>query len=435
MGIFKKIRYPPEWGIKPVPKELKILRGIDYFVLWSSLAVGLLVMQAGALLTSQEFLGLDIYSAIAVAIVGSIIGSLMLAAAGIIGSRHGVPTMVSLRPAFGKLGSYIPTILNIIQLIGWTTFEFIIMGEAATALTGNFLGEYTKYFWITVIAVWCYLLAALGPLAVVREWMEKFAIWLVYITTIYLSIQVFGSSKIWISTSKCDLSSLLLALDLVVAMPISWMPLISDYNRFSIKDREAFTGTFIGYTLANSWFYILGAALIILYPTETIVYSIALLILGTIALLVILVDETDNAFADIYSAALSIQNLFPNISQKKLSLLVTIISLIFAYTIPIAEYESFLLLIGASFIPVFAILITDYFLLRRKYKYSSWDNYINAPKIRLPAIISWILGFIIYNYLVYTPFGASILTYIATSSVYFAIETIASRGLCQKDEK
>lgn len=424
MGIFKKIRYPPEWGIKPVPPELKILRGIDYFVLWSSLAIGLLVMQAGALLTSPDFLNLDIYSATIISIIGSIIGSLMLAAAGVVGSRHGVPTMVSLRPAFGRMGSYIPTILNIIQLIGWTTFELIIMGEAATALTGEFLGIYTRYFWMTIIGIWCYLLASLGPLTVVRQWMEKFAIWLVYITTIYLSIQVFREPTIWTHQLGGSISSSLLALDLVVAMPISWMPLISDYNRFSIKDKSAFIGTFSGYTLANSWFYILGAALIILYPGETIVYSIALLMLGSIALLVILVDETDNAFADIYSAALSIQNLFPKFSQRKLALLITIISLILAYTIPIMQYETFLLLIGASFIPIFAILITDYFILKNVSKYDSWEKYINAPKLRASAVISWVLGFIIYNYFVNTPYGASIPTFILTLIIYYILEKI-----------
>jgi len=424
MGFLKdKIRYPPEWGIKPVPKEIKVLRGIDYFVLWSSLAVGLLVMQAGSLLTSPEYLSLDLITALIVSIVGSIIGSFMLALAGVIGSRHGVPTMVSLRPAFGKLGSYIPTILNIIQLIGWATFEIIIMGEAATALSGEFLGWFTRYFWMTVIAIWCYLLAALGPLAVVREWMEKFAIWIVYITTAYLTIYLL-SSPIKLESSTIELSSIMLGIDLVVAMPISWMPLVSDYNRFSINDKEAFKGTLIGYTLANTWFYMLGAILIILYPGEAIVYSIALIIFGWIALLAILVDETDNAFADIYSAAVSIQNLLPRISQRKLTLIVMLISLLLAYTIPIAKYESFLLLIGASFIPVFAILVSDYFLLKRYENYSEWRKYEEAPKANIIAIVSWVVGFILYNYLTFTPLGATIPTFIITLIIYVILSKL-----------
>lgn len=418
-----RIRYPPEWGIKPVPREIKMLRSIDYFVLWSSLAVGLLVMQAGSLLTSPEYLSLDLVTAFIITLVGSIIGSFMLALTGVIGSRHGVPTMVSLRPAFGRLGSYIPTILNIIQLVGWATFEIIIMGDAAAALSGQFLGWFTRYFWMTIIAIWCYLLAALGPLAVVREWMEKFAIWVVYIMTAYLTIYLL-SSPIELKTSTPNLSSIMLGIDLVVAMPISWMPLVSDYNRFSISDKGAFRGTLVGYFLANTWFYMLGAILIILYPGETIVYSIALIIFGWVALLAILVDETDNAFADIYSAAVSIQNLFPNLSQRKLTFLITLVSLLLAYTIPIARYENFLLLIGASFIPVFAVLVSDYFLLKKKSEYSSWEKYEEAPKINNTAIISWLVGFLLYNYLAYTPMGATIPTFIITLIIYITLSKV-----------
>lgn len=428
MSKHRFIRYPPEWGIKPVPGRLKVLRSVDYFILWSSLAVGLLVMQAGVLLTSPYYLNLNIYSAIIISVIGSVIGSLMLALAGVVGSRHGVPTMVSLRPAFGKIGSYIPSLLNIIQLIGWTTFEFIIMGEAATALTGEILGGYTRVFWITILGVWCYLLASFGPLAVIRQWMEKFAIWLVYITTLYLSIQVFTNPVLWSGNMGGGGGNLLLALDLVVAMPISWMPLVSDYNRFSKNERQAFIGTLAGYTAANSIFYLLGAALILIYPGEDVVYSIALLLFGSLALLVILVDETDNAFADIYSAAISIQNILPKISHRKLAFIITIMSLLSSYLIPITKYEVFLLLIGASFIPIFAVLITDYFILRKTYSYLDWDSYDKAPKLRFSSIISWIIGFTAYNYLVTTYLGGTIPTFIVTMIVYYAIEKIKIRA-------
>ena len=147
------LKLPPEWGTEPVPSEKRILGSLDYFVLWSSLAVGLLVLQAGGLLIP----GLSLIEAIGVAVVGSIVGSLMLALAGGLGSKYGIPTMVSLRAVLGLKGSYIPTVLNTIQLVGWASFEIFIMANSAQLITGPFLGSYTLYFWIIVFAVLCIL--------------------------------------------------------------------------------------------------------------------------------------------------------------------------------------------------------------------------------------------------------------------------------------
>src|ERR671929_1612170 len=126
------IRNPPDWGIEPVQSRHRFLNGIDYFVLWSSLGVGLLVFSAGSFLSEARF-----YDAILAIIVGSIAGSLLLALAGKIGSDHAVPSLISMRPSFGIHGSYLPAILNIIQLVGWTVFEIMIMSKAAEMLVRN----------------------------------------------------------------------------------------------------------------------------------------------------------------------------------------------------------------------------------------------------------------------------------------------------------
>src|SRR2546425_2036967 len=115
-----RIRRPPEWGVEPVPERLRVLRTFDFFVLWSSLGVGLLVLAAGTLLVFQ---GLSIAEILGVSVVGSILGSLMLAGAARHGSRAGVPTMVSLRPILGRPGSYVPPAPNLLPLLGWAAFE------------------------------------------------------------------------------------------------------------------------------------------------------------------------------------------------------------------------------------------------------------------------------------------------------------------------
>src|SRR3989449_2953164 len=176
-----RLRRPPEWGVDPVPDSLRILRTFDFFVLWSSLGVGLLVLAAGALLVT---LGLTLWESILVSLVGSVVGSVLLAAAAHHGSRAGVPTMVSLRPILGRSGSYVPTGLNVLQLLGWTAFELLIMAQAAAILTGNILGPWTAAFFVPVWGGITMALALGGPLALVRNWLERFAIWIVYRSTI-----------------------------------------------------------------------------------------------------------------------------------------------------------------------------------------------------------------------------------------------------------
>src|SRR5574340_1428516 len=145
-----KLRRPPEWGTEPVPERLRILRGYDLFVLWSSLGVGLLVLAAGTLLIS--LFGLTLWESFLVSLVGSVVGSVMLAAAAHHGSRAGVPTMVSLRPILGRRGSYVPTALNVFQLLGWTIFEFVVMGTAVAVLSNNALGPWTAEISVPFLA-------------------------------------------------------------------------------------------------------------------------------------------------------------------------------------------------------------------------------------------------------------------------------------------
>jgi len=120
----------PQWGIDPVPSKHRILGAFDYFILWSSLGVGLLVFSAGSFLSDAPF-----YHALLAIILGSIAGSVLLSLTGKIGSDNAVPSVVGIRPAFGLYGSYLAAILNIIQLIGWTTFEILILSKAAQQLT------------------------------------------------------------------------------------------------------------------------------------------------------------------------------------------------------------------------------------------------------------------------------------------------------------
>jgi NCS1 family nucleobase:cation symporter-1 len=426
----------PEWGIKPVPDRYKILGGVDYFILWSSLGVGLLVLSAGSFLSQAKF-----FDAIIAIIVGSIVGSILLGLAGKIGSDHGIPSLITMRPAFGVRGSYIPAILNVLQLVGWTTFEIMIMARAADMLTGSVL---PYYFWAALFGALVALLGIAGPLNVVRQWIGKFAVWIAYGTSAIIIINLLNSADIpSLFLSSGEGLSFFTALDLVIAMPVSWMPLVADYNRFSKKSKSALWGTFIGFTMTNILFYF-GGILLGTSDVLAIVVAIQAMFFGFLMLLLI-VDEADNAFADVYSASVSTQNIFAIINQKHLIIGLTILSTILAMVVSIQQYEVFLLLIGAIFIPLFGVVLTDYYIIKRQ-KYTEQMLYTSRNKlgIGIPAIIAWTLG-VLLNYTLsplspiyisqLPAIGATIPSFAAASLIYLVITKIQQRQQREVNQK
>lgn len=403
--LLPRLQAPPEWGIRPVPQEHRGLRFVDLFVLWSSLGVGLLVLEAGALLVP----GLSLAQALLAIVIGTLIGNLLLALTGVIGSDHALPTMVLLRPVLGQRGSYLPSLLNLAQLIGWTAFELWVIALAANQVSRALFGVSGYGFWLVVFAIWCVLLALGGPLVVVRQWLEKFGVWLVYGVTVWMTFVLFTRYDIPALLGQAGTGGLpfWLAVDLVVAMPISWLPLVADYTRFARGSRAAGWGTYLGYLVANIWFYGLGALFILTLqmgePTpENLATAIVALTGGVVALLVILVDETDNAFADIYSAAVTVQNIFPQLSQRLLVVVIGALGLALAAFLTMGRYFSFLLLIGSVFVPLFGILTADYFVLRQRRLqveelYRPAGAYWYQGGVNWVAVFAWVVGIGVYH--------------------------------------
>lgn len=377
-------------GINPIKEKDKILTGKDFFVLWSSLGVGLLVISAGSFIYTSNIL-----DALFAIILGSIVGSILLGLAGKIGSDHSVPAAVSMRPSFGIYGSYLLTILNIIQLIGWSTFEITILSRAASTFTQGFM-NIDFYIWSIIFGIIIIIFGVAGPLKVIKQWLNKFAVWIVYGSAIIMLINLIlfsGHYNPNLTNTNSNSFDFFGSLDLVIAMPLSWLPLVADYNRFAQKSKNAFLGTFIGFSITNTLFYVIGVLLgindvfEILFAIQTFFYGFILLIL--------IVDEIDNVFANIFSSAMSFKNIFNKINYKYLVIIFTVLSCILSNVIPISQYESFLLLIGALFAPLFAIVLIDYYVIK-KGKVSIDKFYDKCVKFRISAFSSFFIGSLTY---------------------------------------
>jgi putative hydroxymethylpyrimidine transporter CytX len=403
-------REAPSWGVRPTGQEVRRLSGLDFAVLWGDLGIGLLVLVTGALLVPA----LGFPRALVAILVGSAIGCVPLALVGRAGAREGVPGMVLLRPALGTRGSYLPTLLNIVQLIGWTAFEFWAMALVATRVTGS--GGFA--LWLAVVAAVCLLLSLGGPVVVVRRWMARFGVWVVAGVAAYLTLRLVLATDLgalWSQPGTGGFPTFWPAVDLVIAMPISWIPLVADYNRFARRGVTSARGTFAGYFLANVWFYALGALLILTArapgpSVAGVADGIVALAGGTVLLVVLLVGETDEAFADIYSAAVSAQNLAPGLRQRAGVVLVTALGVGGAAWLSglpdqgVLTYELFLFLIGSIFVPLFGVFLADYHVLHRGRGYRGealFDHrgpYRYAGGFRPAAVGAWLLGFAAYHW-------------------------------------
>lgn len=400
-------------GIEPVPSQQRALGALDLAILWGDLGVGLLVLVTGALLVPA----LGLVQAIVAVVIGSVIGVGLLALVAAAGGAHAVPTMVLFRPVLGIRGSWIASGLNAVQLVGWVAVEFWAMSYVADLVVTRVFCVEARGVWLLLIAAVCTGLALWGPVGVTKVWLEKFGVWV--ITAICLAVTVLVvASGVPIEAGTGGFPSMGQALDLVIAMPISWLPLVADYSRFATGARPAFVGTFWGYLVANIWLYTLGSLLVLNASATPDPGGIALGILavaggsvaGVLFLVGLLAGETDEAFANLYSTAVSIQNVFPRLPHRVTIVGVAVVGAALAGLLTMTAYESFLFFIGSIFVPLFGILAADHFVRRRgKLRvsdlYRSSGRYWFTSGFRISSLIPWVAGFFVFHWVNPSPLG------------------------------
>src|SRR5438128_1925776 len=230
-------------------------------LLWGNLSVSLLVIVLGAVLVPA----LSLRDAVIAIVVGAVAGNLLLALAGLIGADARVPGMVLLRAPLGRRGSYAPTAVNVAQNLGWSTFELIVISTAAAALSKKVFGFEGRWLWALLFGLIAVALALLGPIGFVRRYVRKFAVWAVLASMIYLTWWVLDGANVghlW-SHPGAHKGSFWLAVDTVVAVTVSWAPLVADYTRFSRDRRSAFWGAGIGYLLPTLFQFGFGSILVL----------------------------------------------------------------------------------------------------------------------------------------------------------------------------
>lgn len=386
------------WGIEPVPDRLRVLGTLDTGLLWGNLGVSLLVIVAGAALVPA----LSLPDALLAILVGCVIGNTMLGVAGAIGADARVPGMVLMRAPLGRQGSYLPTGINVLQGIGWTVFELLIIATAAATLSDELFGFRAQWLWTLAFGLVALVLALLGPIGFARRFVRRIAVWAVPFALVYLTWWALDGADLgalWHTPGVGGLS-VWQGADIVVAITVSFVPYAADYTRFSTSRRAAGLGTGIGYFVPDAWLLALGVVLVLsrdlsdpgALPAAVVAGGFA----AIVALFALLVTETDEAFANTYSAAVSLQNLLPRAPQALLITFITAIATLGALVLDFAGYQSFLLLLGSVFVPLFAVLLADWLVAGRSYAAA---DIFDGPAWRPGLVTAWLAGFALYQWL------------------------------------
>lgn len=334
------------------------------------------------ILTGTYLAPLGFQTGLTAIIVGHVIGCLMLFLAGVIGGKVRKSAMETVKMSFGQKGSLLFSILNVLQLVGWTAIMIYDGALAADSVVST-----GKWVWCLVIGGLIILWILIGITNLGK--MNTIAMTALFVLTLILCKVIFFDSGA-VGVAADDSMTFGAAVELSVAMPLSWLPLISDYTREAKEPVKATAVSAIVYGIVSCWMYVIGMGAAI-YTGE---YDIALIMvkagLGIIGLLIIVFSTVTTTFLDAYSAGVSSESIFAKVSGKHVAIAVTVIGTIGAIVYPMDNITNFLYLIGSVFAPMIAIQIADFFILKKD---------VSESPVNVPNLLVWAVGFVVYRIL------------------------------------
>jgi NCS1 family nucleobase:cation symporter-1 len=384
-------------ALKAIPAHERVFGWPQHAALWFSLGVGLLVMQVGAYLVPA----VGPRDAALAIVLGSVIGAGLLGWTARLGCERGLSSAGLIHATYGNAFARLPVLLNIVQLIGWTTFEMVVMREGTAAIAQQSFGLaldgplgllLTTTLWGAVLV----LLMAGSMLTLVRKFIGRYGLPLVVLSLLWLSwqfgsqLQAQGFASFWNRPGTGGMG-LLSAMDLVIAMPVSWLPLVADYARHGRSGRAALGGTWLGYAVANIWCYALGVLVAsAAAPGTQLVTALLLAQGGLIALGLILIDEIDNAYGDVYSGAVSSQSLLPAWSLRRWGMALAVLCTGLALVLPMHSIEPFLLLLSSVFVPLYGVILG-------RLSARPATTAAIARRVDVRAALLWLAGIALYH--------------------------------------
>jgi len=385
-------------------------------LIWFGAAVSI-----AEILTGTYFASLGFFKGLVAIVLGHIVGCVLLFLAGLIGAKTQKSSMDTVKMSFGDKGSIFFAVLNVMQLFGWTG---IMIYDGALATEGILAVGHMIWCLIIggLILIWILIgIKNLGKINIV-------AMSALFIMTIVLSFIIFKGGAVF-DTGNEGMSfgavfdtgnegmSFGAALELSVAMPLSWLPLMSDYTKEAEKPVKATAASSIVYGLVSVWMYVIGMSAALFTKESDIAQILLKARFGIMGLLIVVLSTVTTTFLDVYSAGVSTESIFSKVESKWVAIAVTIIGTLGAVILPMDDITGFLYLIGSVFAPMIAIQIVDFFVLKISH---------DEKKFSVQNIIIWGIGFIIYRILIKvdTPIGSTIPSMLITIFISVIINKV-----------
>lgn len=374
-------------------------------LIWFGAGVSLAEIQTGTYLASLGFL-----KGVAAVILGHLIGCGLLFAAGLIGARTKKSAMETVKGSFGKKGAVFFSVLNVLQLVGWTA---IMIYDGALSADSVFSAG--RWVWCLVIGVLIIIWIMIGIQNLGK--LNTVAMILLFALTVMLCTVIFGGSGAEVADDGMSFGA---AVELAAAMPISWLPLISDYTR-EAESPVAATAVSAGvYGTVSCWMYIIGMGAAIFAGGSDLAQIILRSGLGAAGLLVIILSTVTTTFLDAFSAGISSESIQNRVSGKWVAVATAAAGTLGAVFFPMDDITDFLYLIGSVFAPMVAIQIADHFILG----HDSRDSVFN-----LKNMLIWLAGFVLYRLLmgVDLPVGNTLPDMVLTVVICVALKNVGSK--------
>ena len=332
------------------------------------------------ILTGTSFASLGFTQGFAAIVTGHVIGCILLFLAGLIGGRSGRSAMETVKMSFGQKGGLLFAVLNVLQLVGWTA---IMIYDGALAAGSVFPAG--RWAWCLVIVglILLWILVGVTNLG----WLNKLSMAALFLLTLALCWVIFGSGTPQTS-GLGEAMSFGAAVELAVAMPLSWLPLISDYTREAEKPFQATAVSAIVYGLVSIWMYAIGMGAAIFTGESDIAAVMVKAGLGIAALVILILSTVTTTFLDAWSAGISAESISPRLTGKWMAVGAALLGTAGAVLFPMDDVTGFLYLIGSVFAPMIAIQIADFFLLRRDRFQADFDG---------RNLVIWLVGFAAYR--------------------------------------
>lgn len=362
------------------------------------------------ILTGTYFAPLGMGKGILAIVIGHVIGCALFFFAGLIGGRTGLSAMETVKLSFGKKGGLLFALLNVLQLVGWTA---IMIYDGALATNGIF--ETGAWVWCLVIGalILLWILIGITNLGLVN----KIAMAALFILTLVLCKVIFFDGTPGDASAFGEAMSFGAAVELAVAMPLSWLPLVSDYTREAEKPFAATLASTLTYGLVSCWMYVIGMGAAIYTGEGDIALIMVKAGLGVAALVILILSTVTTTFLDAWSAGISSESLSKRLSGKWVAVVVTVIGTAAAILFPMDDITDFLYLIGSVFAPMIAVQLADNFILKRSSFGLAFD-WVN--------LAVWLAGFALYRWLmtVDIPVGSTLPDMLLTMALCAAVRKL-----------